>query len=432
MACSVRLELAFPHWPHQHFRNASNFDHHQVASQEEEDHFSTLCSSHRQPCLSSLLESWENLQSEAQTDSFKDQRAHPCCGRSSNVELHPHQFEPSRPTESAPFSPQMGKVSKHLEGRTKDERIRVRQALGPLRNLTVQPQTRVRYQAARQQFYQFLSENALSIPTTNLALDALLGEYLEHLWMSGEGRGKAADTLAEFQDLQPHTKGHLGLSWRLLKTWHVNEIPCRAPPLPEVCIQAMVGWSIFKEDYAFGLSILVGFYGLLRTGELLDLKSRHVFIASANKPAVLSLGWTKGGKRMGAAESVTISFQLALLWLRVWTKKAMPESFLCPPAAHWRAKFAERLRDLDLIALSFRPYSLRRGGATYWFSKHGSLDRVVVLGRWQAQRTARIYINEGLATMAELTLPHRKLRPYLTIFKAQSHLPRFTWALSEQ
>jgi len=210
----------------------------------------------------------------------------------------------------------MGKVKKILEGRTKEERVKVRKQLGKLKDLTVQPKTRVRYERARQQFYQFLSSNGLEVPRQTHGLDLVLGDYLEHLWSTGEGRGKAADTLAAVQDLQPHTKGHLALSWRLLKTWQVNEIPCRAPPLPEICVQAMVGWAIFKEEFAFGLSLLLGFYGLLRTGELLDVKANHVYIESPKKPAVVSLGLTKGGKRMGAAESVSVSVEIVLTWVK--------------------------------------------------------------------------------------------------------------------
>ena len=189
----------------------------------------------------------------------------------------------------------MGKVKVHLEGRDKDEKIRVRKNLGTLKSLTVQPQTRARYDRARNQFYEFLYLNKLEIPTLAHGLDLLLADYLEHLWCTGEGRGKASDTIAAIQDLQPHVKGSLPLAWRLLRTWHINEIPCRAPPLPELCLQAMLGWAIFKEDFQFGLSLLIGFYGLLRTGELLDVRADHIFIESAKKPAVISLGLTKGG-----------------------------------------------------------------------------------------------------------------------------------------
>lgn len=320
----------------------------------------------------------------------------------------------------------MGKVTQHLEGRTKEDRARVRKNLGKLKDLTVQPRTRIRYERARQEFYQFLDANSLAIPTKSHVLDLLVGEYLEHLWASGEGRGKASDTLAAIQDLQPQTKGCLPCSWRLLRAWHVNEIPCRAPPLPEVCLRAMVGWAIFKEEFRFGLSLMLAYYGLLRTGELLDVKSSHVFFESSKKPAVVSLGLTKGGKRMGASESVSIAVELVLLWLKAWKKAATPQEMLCSSPAHWRSLFAQCVNSLGLSDLCFRPYSLRRGGATHWFSKHGSLDKVVVLGRWQAQRTARLYINEGLSSIAEMTIPKAKLKPFLTVFHSSSPKPRFS------
>ena len=66
------------------------------------------------------------------------------------------------------------------------------------------------------------------------------------------GRAQASDTVAALQDAQPQVKGHLRGTWRLLKAWSVNEIPNRAPPLPEEALQMMVGYAFFKEQYKFG------------------------------------------------------------------------------------------------------------------------------------------------------------------------------------
>lgn len=52
----------------------------------------------------------------------------------------------------------------------------------------------------------------------------------------------------------------------------------------------------------FGVSLLVGFYAMLRTGELLHLKNSHIYMTGLKAPAVLFMGMTKQGKRMGAAE----------------------------------------------------------------------------------------------------------------------------------
>ena len=310
----------------------------------------------------------------------------------------------------------MGKVKQHVEGRTKAQRIQVRKNLGTLKQLTVQPQTRLRYTRARQKFYKFLSENSLTIPTKREALDNLLAEYIEFLWESGEGRGLASDTVAGLQDLDPKLKGHLALTWRLLKTWSISEVPNRAPPLPETALRAMVGWSIFHEHHDFALSLLLGFYGLLRTGEILSLSASAVFMSRASKPAVISLGLTKGGKRVGASESVTIQVGDALQLLWKWKKSVPDPDLLAPSSSQWRALFAKCLEQLHLSNFGFRPYSLRRGGATCWFHRHGNFDKLLVLGRWQAAKTARIYINDGLAMLAELKLPQKHLQPFQQVY----------------
>lgn len=167
-------------------------------------------------------------------------------------------------------------------------------------------------------FNDFRKHEAISLPQKRENLDPLLAEYIEHLWSTGEGRGLASDTVAGLQDLDPKLRGHLALTWRLLKTWRVNEVPNRAPPLPEAALKAMIGRSFFNEEYLFGLSLMVLFYGLLRTGELFDLVSTSIYMTGPSQGAVVALALTKRGKRMGAAESVTIQVHDVLKKLWQW------------------------------------------------------------------------------------------------------------------
>ena len=313
----------------------------------------------------------------------------------------------------------MGKVSKkHVEGRTKQDRIAVRKQLGPLHTLTVQSRTKKRYEAARQGFYSFLAENQVQLPRRRQDLDPLVSEYIEHLWASGEGRSKANDTVAGLQDRDPKLRGNLPACWRLLKTWSQHEIPNRAPPMPEVVLQAMVGYAIQQGEHSFALSLLIGFYCMLRTGELLGVCSHHIAMTSPRQVAVLSLGLTKGGKRQGALESSTLGVLDVLRLLWQWKQGKKPNSPLCPSTHKWRALFAQTLSNLKLGEFGFRPYSLRRGGATHWFRHHGSFDKIMTQGRWAAQKTAKIYINEGLAILAELKVPMNSLKSYLREYRA--------------
>ena len=161
--------------------------------------------------------------------------------------------------------------------------------------------------------------------------------------------------------------------------------------MSEAVLTAMVGWGVMHEHYDFALSLLVGFHGLVRTGELLGIQAWQVNVADNNSPAVISLGLTKSGKRQGAAESITITERSVLRWLRLWKQSASPHDYLTAKPHQWRSMFSECLDQLKLSPWHFRPYSLRRGGATFLFTKCGSLDRVLLAGRWTAVKTAKIY-----------------------------------------
>eukprot|EP00438_Fugacium_kawagutii_P021703 Skav224769 [mRNA] locus=scaffold1604:630943:636934:- [translate_table: standard] len=200
-----------------------------------------------------------------------------------------------------------------LEANTAAERAQQRRRLGSLRSLTVQPATKARYNQAVDKFLAFLNLNKVTLPKNRDHLDALVCEYLEHLWATGAGRALASDSVAGLQDADAKLRGHLPGSWRLLKTWAINEIPNRAPPMPVHVLHALVGWALFHQHVTFAVSLILGFYGMLRTGEILGLRSHHLSTEDTHQRVVVSLGLTKGGKRQGAAESVVIGYDIAAL-----------------------------------------------------------------------------------------------------------------------
>ncbi len=314
-----------------------------------------------------------------------------------------------------------------LEGATQQQRAANRKTLGPLRKLTVQPSTRNRYDAAIDHFLRFLKENSLSLPSRRDLLDPMVCDFLEHLWSSGFGRALASDCVAGLQDQDPKLRSHLPGSWRLLKAWAVNEIPNRAPPLPEHILHAMCGWACFHQQYGFAVSLLVGFYGMLRTGELLGLRRKDFMAEPGSRKVLISLGLTKAGKRVGAAESVILGHDVVVPSVLRWMALTSSSQTLTPSPPKWRALFNDSLKALKVDSLGFRPYSLRRGGATWWYSKHHSLDKLLVDGRWQAAKTAGIYLNDGLSMLASIKIPRTSptVSPFLSIFRSKMFSPVF-------
>ena len=165
-----------------------------------------------------------------------------------------------------------------------------------------------------------------------------------------------------------------------MKAWVVHEVPNRAPPLPLEHVEAMVGYNLFKQRPLFALSLLLGFFGLLRTGEILSVNLSQVSVSQPKGPAVISLGLTKAGKRQGAAESVTIHIEDVCRRLFQWKSQAPNHSKLTISSYQWRKTFNDTLTALSFNSVDFRPYSLRRGGATHFFNLALFSSSLVALG----------------------------------------------------
>ena len=65
------------------------------------------------------------------------------------------------------------------------------------------------------------------------------------------------------------------------------------------------------------------------------------------------------------------------------------------------------MRRFDLEQHQFRPYSLRRGGATWLFQLSGSMGQALLKGRWSSTRVAKIYMSDALSYLPSLTFTDR-------------------------
>ena len=150
----------------------------------------------------------------------------------------------------------------------------------------------------------------------------------------------------------------------------------------------------------------LAYHCLLRTHEFVQLRVQDVVVNPSLGRGVVQLHNTKYGARQGTTESCTIDCSTTAAMASRAARGRMPGDPLMEVTdARMRSLFREACDCLGLADLGFRPYSLRRGGATFDFRSHGQLSRTVVRGRWNNARTARIYINEGVGMLTQLRLP---------------------------
>ena len=281
-----------------------------------------------------------------------------------------------------------------------------RRRLGSLRSLRIGRAATQRYTAAVQKFLAWVIQGNYAWPASTQELDWLLVWYLEALWDAGESRNTAGDTLSGIQHFL-HIRKSLHAGWSLFATWNKMELPARAPPLISDILIAMIALCLLHQREDLSTLLSIGFHCMLRTEEMLGIRFEDLSVSSANVGAV-ALPWTKSGQIRGAQEIVTIDDPMVGLLIRkhVASASGISGKILQGTHAQFRQWFVFLLTSLGLGRFNFRPYSIRRGGATHDFSTFGSIERTVWRGRWSDSRTARIYITDGLARQLQQQLSH--------------------------
>jgi integrase len=176
---------------------------------------------------------------------------------------------------------------------------------------------------------------------------------------------------------------------------------------------AIAQYCASRGEFGAMFLVLAGFDSFLRTREMLSLCWSDVSIDDRGRGAI-SLAHTKVGQRNAAFEAAVIldpvvgaSFRRAASEVPRGTSR---DFYIFPGTeARFYALFSEALVALGLSEYGFRPYSLRRGGATAFYRATRNMGATIERGRWSTARIARIYINDGLAKEIEVRLPESVL-----------------------
>ena len=266
-----------------------------------------------------------------------------------------------------------------------------------LRDLRVSKLTLLRYRDAVTAFCWFCHWHFGRYARDLEELDSMCCEFVESCWEECEARSVPSTTLAGVQHFLQRRRC-LPRAWWLLNTWALFDMPARAPPIPSPLLFALIGKALSEGLYGQAAALALCFAGFLRTGEMLQMQFRH--IALFPEGAVVALPLTKMGRRRGAAEMVTVDCPVALrLFMKARSQCHLDEKLVFSPdffRRWWRASIAALELDPDV----WRPYGLRRGGATEHFRRHGNLESTMFKGRWTCTSTARVYLVEAMSLLA--------------------------------
>ena len=254
----------------------------------------------------------------------------------------------------------------------------------------------------RERYYKAVTLLLPFLESSTKPIDEALGEWIETSFVEGGCITYISDGLSGLQHFAPWVKGQIGKAWRLFKVWRKVERPKQAPPLPYCFVTALIARSLEVEDLELAAMLSLGFWGLLRTGELFLLRKRHVLLRADQM--VVQLGYTKTGLRRAVDENVVVDHHICITICHTLFSLKEDDDPVWSRGPHsFREAFRSLVKFFKLTP-SLRPYSLRRGGATEDFRSHGLMERTLLKGRWGTSLAARQYIQEGLSDLTRLRI----------------------------
>ena len=161
------------------------------------------------------------------------------------------------------------------------------------------------YRKMLRKFFGFLHVHGIEMPKCLDSLDDTMAEYVNHMYQEGESHGYATESVSALKRFYPRCKKHMSISSHYTKCWSKELNRLRATPLPSEILIGMVGMALARGEPRVAITVLVGFIGLLRTGELLSLVPGQINFFGGVL-AVISLAESKGSKRKDFSECVLI------------------------------------------------------------------------------------------------------------------------------
>ena len=153
--------------------------------------------------------------------------------------------------------------------RSRAERIAQRRNV-ILRDAGITKKTQERYFWALSLLLPFLAE-----VTSTIGLDEQTCEWIQSSWEKGG--------LCGLHHFEPWTRRLVPMAWKMFATWKKLESPDRAPPLTITIIYAWTNYALAHNQIIFAALLCLGFFGLLRTGEILQVTAADILTGKGNK-----------------------------------------------------------------------------------------------------------------------------------------------------
>ena len=219
---------------------------------------------------------------------------------------------------------------------------------------------------------------------------------------------------------RPGLRHKLQCTWSSLKAWEEQKPSSFRPPLPLALLIAItckarqlgfisVDHKLTELWWRFSALLQLGFFAMLRPGELLQLKKNDIGL-----PNCLSLGSSciavrlvhpKNSRQMGIQQFALLRHPDSVNWMVWLVSQQTDEGLLWKHGANkFRKTFREVCSRLKLHSCRFSPASLRAGGAT-WRAESTDIGSLRFEGRWSNVRSLEHYVQVARAQQLMISIP---------------------------
>ena len=274
-----------------------------------------------------------------------------------------------------------------------------------LRHAGLRPNTLRAYSNALSRFLKFVNKQKLDVSRFH-KLDQQVAEFINDAYQDDQPISTAGHLLSALKRYFPQLRLEMPRASQMYRNWQRCYHPQRATPASWSLVEAMMAVALDRDQASFALLLALGFHGLLRTNEMLGLTHQSVVFHQDGHALSIILSSSKTSQ--GNPQVLLVQDEELLSFARSVIRPASRSSLWKGSATSFRDSFQGLLAELGFPPQTYHPYSLRRGGATWWFQTTLSIDATVARGRWSSAATAKQYIDEGTAQLAQLAWTSRQ------------------------
>ncbi|CAL1137610.1 unnamed protein product [Cladocopium goreaui] len=231
---------------------------------------------------------------------------------------------------------------------------------------------------------------------------SVLKTYALHLFASGRKLYELRYTLIAVQHRYPHLRSSMAPVWAVVSKWELYQPLQHRKPLPELLFKAMFVLACLKGWTRWSASLLLGFEGIARIGEILAARRHDLLLPSdlaetESAVAFLKIRLPKTRFRgRGRVQHLKIRHAASLPFLERVFGALDPCLPLFPLSAHVFRKRWDLLLDLLQIPGAQRPTpaSIRGGGAILAYRRGEPIADILWRMRLASQPTLASYLQE--------------------------------------